>query len=602
MFWSADDQDPGGSSCLQPNEGAVVDDIKANLEDTSTNVSPTMGDAPPAHASPIGASRDALRSLISGAATAPELTDNRSVVEWWEYHVKISGARSKLLGTEIDPVTRRQPREQLTVGLAVHFGAIDGVVDNCSDKLTERFSRISDGHAQWLEATARDAHATEKVLAPTDPNDPIRRVFPRRVRVEDCWRVMSKYSGAYPDGRFHYSPGNFVEVLGNDMAWHPGVVTYSRSYQEGLGHESQAVDGGDAGDDEETDGGVGGKKSLMVNVIRPNGQIEYGNLENEVRPSEEAIRVLFGRAPWLWQQHALLRAEKLARFEENHPEDFNEIDWTEWGRKEFMAWVNGPARPKGPDDNDDGQWASYLESTSVVDFNPKFGEYYRAFPEGVQAALLTCLLEPFLELDLITGGEDDEGWDFDEEACRIVASSFSCCASGSASGIFLFLFRFRFRFLFLFLFPFPFRFLFLFLVPFPAPASASASLLHACFVNDVTVIPSARRRQNMPRARTRAQPLSCYTYVSVCGSGHIVSLAIAAVQVSSRYTSASLSDEKRPSRGLFLHAGRGTKKRESAHAKLIPQFMSGQRRRSACRSRSFSRCGRTSTKILAQGP
>ena len=33
----------------------------------------------------------------------------------------------------------------------------------------------------------------------------------------------------------------------------------------------------------------------------------------------------------------------------------------------------------------------------------------------MQEALLAWVLEPFAALDMITGGEADEGWDFDEE-------------------------------------------------------------------------------------------------------------------------------------------------------------------------------------------
>jgi hypothetical protein len=425
MFWSSDDQDPGSGSCLEPGEGAVVDDIKFGAkadedfeEDGRHSVYPTtMGDE-------RNIELTLEKSEIGGAA--PEMSDNAaSVVKWWMYHVNISKKRSILLGKEIDPDMRRQPRQQLTVGLAMHFGAIDGVAlptESKDERPEERFPRISCRHAKWLDRTAKQPDAEQKVSKPTDADHKTTKVFPRRVRVEDCWRVMRKYR----NGQFHYSPGDVVEVLGNDMAWHPGVVTFSRSYQDGLAHWNESpttmTDGGDVGDEEITDGDDAAaktekekQKGLLVNVIRPNGKIEYGNLSHEVRPNEEAVRVLFGRAPWLWQQHALLRAERLARFEENHPEDFNEIDWAEWGRKEFLAWVNAPERP---DKIDDAAWEEYVASIPPVEFNPKFGEYYRAFPEGVQEALLACLLEPFLELDAITAGEDDEGWDFDEEARR----------------------------------------------------------------------------------------------------------------------------------------------------------------------------------------
>jgi hypothetical protein len=152
----------------------------------------------------------------------------------------------------------------------------------------------------------------------------------------------------------------------------------------------------------------------MVNVILPCGRVEYGNKQNDVRPQEAAVRVLFGRAPWLWQQYALLRAEQCARFEADHPDDFNEIDWNDFGREAFMEWVDGPPQPEHVPDAD---WREHLATLPPRKYNAAFGAYFHAFDDepGVQEALLVCVLEPFAALELITGGEDDDGWDFDEE-------------------------------------------------------------------------------------------------------------------------------------------------------------------------------------------
>ena len=88
----------------------------------------------------------------------------------------------------------------------------------------QRFPRVTAAHAAWL-ATQKDP----ALVAPPIADAPF--VFPRRMRTEDCWRVMFNYDDAA--GRWMYHPGDVVEVLGNDMAWHPGIVTYSRSYEDG---------------------------------------------------------------------------------------------------------------------------------------------------------------------------------------------------------------------------------------------------------------------------------------------------------------------------------------------------------------------------------
>ena len=49
-------------------------------------------------------------------------------------------------------------------------------------------------------------------------------------------------------------------------------------------------------------------------------------------------------------------------------------------------------------------------------YNRAFGDYFHAFDDEPRAGgALAWVLEPFAALDMITGGEADEGWDFDEE-------------------------------------------------------------------------------------------------------------------------------------------------------------------------------------------
>ena len=65
-------------------------------------------------------------------------------------------------------------------------------------------------------------------------------------------------------------------------------------------------------------------ESEFVNIVRPNGKVELGNDANEVRVHADAVRVLFGQVPFLWQQYTLLKAEDKMRFEQNHPDDYAE--------------------------------------------------------------------------------------------------------------------------------------------------------------------------------------------------------------------------------------------------------------------------------------
>jgi len=158
------------------------------------------------------------------------------------------------------------------------------------------------------------------------------------------------------------------------MQWHMGVVTFSRNYEKGRDADADA----DANTDADATAakvavapaqactaaperrpsahhsmsGLGAKcerlaqtaatppiglqtdrrakdddavAEQIVNVVRPSGSLELGNDQSEVRVSTDAVRVLFGDAPFLWQQYALLLAEDKMRFERDHPDDFCEV-------------------------------------------------------------------------------------------------------------------------------------------------------------------------------------------------------------------------------------------------------------------------------------
>ena len=318
---------------LEFQHGAVTHDVRAEVFRTEEK-----------REVPFARVQSELDIKLQENETASEtrLTDAASVVRWWQTRVRVARTRARLLARtdEREGFTahKRHTREQLILGLSVHFGAIDGVSQEGCEHSAERFPRVTAAHARWL---SKVASANPAAVVPQLPD--VKGVFPRRIRAEDAWRVMRGFCLR----RFHYCPGDVVQVRGTDMEWYPGVVTYSRSYADGIESERVAP----------LEDHPRARAEMMVNVVRPNGMIEFGNKADEVRPHEAGVRVLFGRAPWLWQQHALLHAEKMARFEPDHHHDFNEIAWMAYGRDSFAAWIDGPPRPDGVDD---AEWEAHL--------------------------------------------------------------------------------------------------------------------------------------------------------------------------------------------------------------------------------------------------
>jgi len=47
-----------------------------------------------------------------------------------------------------------------------------------------------------------------------------------------------------------------------------------------------------------------------------------------------------GDAPFIWQQMALLEAEKAMRFEHQHEDDFMNRKWEKWANQRFDAWLD----------------------------------------------------------------------------------------------------------------------------------------------------------------------------------------------------------------------------------------------------------------------
>jgi hypothetical protein len=313
------------------------------------------------------------------------------VVKWWEDMVEKAHKRHDALRDELEKSAAATARaagaphtginrvaftDQLRVGIAVHLTTRDGVctrgVDD--DKICPlRFPRIKQTHSDSLKKMRDETRVTKPTLIEGLSKGEC--IFPNRLRVEDAWRVMKRYdpNSEDEDQRWKYHAGDIVEVRGLDMRWHMGVVTFAR--------QSEAKE-----DDNEKDDDCDKEKQL-VNVVRPNDRMDIGNDANEVRVPADAVRLLFGRKPFLWQQvrgthvppvkgepltkfisycqYALLLAEEKMRYEEFHPDDYLEVGWKDWARKKFQEWVDGPGN-----DEDTGRSTHH---------SPEFKKYYEAF-------------------------------------------------------------------------------------------------------------------------------------------------------------------------------------------------------------------------------
>ena len=399
------------------------------------------------------------------------------VAAWWEDEVEKSKKRKKAAKTAKTGLNEKgmcAMLAQMRSALSAHEGAIAGCVPAHETDLLESdtdLAPVSAGHYQELAGKM----SSRKLLnIGSTSQDDSSLAIKNRAPIEDAWRVMQHFEGTATDGQFIFHPGDLVEVLGNDMAWHPGIVCYAPTYDKlklakTKDGDDDDVGGGDDDDDSAQKqvqalykfvAAVAGdanesaaqecydelraiktdskqRKVEQVNVIRPNGEVELGNDANEVRVYQDAVKVIFGQVPFLWQQYVLLKAEDKMRFDQNHPDDFYEMGWTEWARDQFFQWLedDDDDDDEAIDENDeepltlesenDGDAAASarqrranlqdIAEEITMGRNGEFRRYYHTFDNfpGVQAALLENLLEPFAMMDQITGGADGEGWEFD---------------------------------------------------------------------------------------------------------------------------------------------------------------------------------------------
>ena len=68
--------------------------------------------------------------------------------------------------------------------------------------------------------------------------------------------------------------------------------------------------------------------------------------EDSISLPVDVLETHFGRAPWLWQQWAVLRLEERLRFQEDHPRDFIELDATQFGKMLWEQWLNDERNAK----------------------------------------------------------------------------------------------------------------------------------------------------------------------------------------------------------------------------------------------------------------
>ena len=119
--------------------------------------------------------------------------------------------------------------------------------------------------------------------------------------------------------------------------------------------------------------------------VKGSGGDSVGNEPWEVRPPKDAVRIVFGEAPFLFKKWTILQAEQLMRFEQYHPEDFQERNWEEWVTKRFRAWLQHPHN---------GAFKAFYDNETST---------------GERDALLAVILEPFRLFDRINAWEFSEG-------------------------------------------------------------------------------------------------------------------------------------------------------------------------------------------------
>ncbi|KAH9254838.1 hypothetical protein BASA81_007088 [Batrachochytrium salamandrivorans] len=206
--------------------------------------------------------------------------------------------------------------------------------------------------------------ANPKLLChPDDVEHLVMQEFPHSASVPTSKDIDQSMVGEYKQGdgkRLPFGVGDYAERLGDDMQWHLEPI-----------------------------------RRLVVFKDQPNEvyyKFESGVVENstKVRCSEEAVCRHFGMRPHLWQQYALLRFESKLRFQQDHENDFEEVDYLRFAQRSWDKWL---AHPK----------------------NVEFLALYESKPEHVREKLKTFVFSPFALCRQIL--KDNTKWNFAEAEC-----------------------------------------------------------------------------------------------------------------------------------------------------------------------------------------
>jgi len=184
--------------------------------------------------------------------------------------------------------------------------------------------------------------------------------------------VIDNEDPLFPDA--WYAVNDWVEILGNDMKW---KLTRVKKVIK------QAPADWDFDDPSNKN-------------KEPDWQFYYnvGDAtmlrEEAIRSPTEGLQRIFGKAPWLWQQYALLKYENCVRFQKDHPHDFQKMQAEEWARKLFYEWVNNPR-------------------------NAVFSLKWDDVGYTGQKELEGNIFVPFITIDEMTGNTMEEDvWDWDD--------------------------------------------------------------------------------------------------------------------------------------------------------------------------------------------
>jgi hypothetical protein len=63
---------------------------------------------------------------------------------------------------------------------------------------------------------------------------------------------------------------------------------------------------------------------------------------DDLRASEEGLKLVFGFRPWIWQQWAMLQIENQTRFADGHQDDFQKLSFKLIAKDFWDKWMNNP--------------------------------------------------------------------------------------------------------------------------------------------------------------------------------------------------------------------------------------------------------------------